>query len=422
MHQAAEVTFQRPRLPLTVRAANYVCDQADRIGLRAARLSAGALLAAASRTTGLDDFGDPAFRAPLATLVESLDRDAGLHLVGRQLIRRRLTQILARRLYIQRDWTRWPEIAAVALGRPLVVVGLPRSGTTLLQSLLLQIPGCRFLRPWESLEPWPGTPESWSAAADPRIAQRRAQVATSRRVLPHLEGMHSFDAPLECNDLFMASLVSTRFCFEYHVPGYHRLLDGLGGGDWRAVYGDYRRQLQRLAWWQPGDPWVLKSPHHMHHLDTLLAVLPDACVVQLHRDPQKVVASMSSLATSLRLLHSNRVEPRQVGEFVLGQLTAAAERCLAARPGLDPARFLDLGYAELVRDPLGCVRRIHAHFGRPFEPAVEAAMAAWLAEHPQHKGGVHRYRLADFGLAPERVDTAFAAYRAAFEIPREAAA
>jgi hypothetical protein len=416
------VTYSPPNLPWTVRAGGLLYRGFERLGLRRFRLPDEQLLAAARSATGLSDFGDPGFREPLGHILRALESEARLSLSGQLWIRRKLVSLLAGRLYLHRDLRLHPEILEVPLPTPVVVLGTPRSGTTLLQSLLAQDPGCRVLRHWELREPWPEQRDGWSEAADPRPAAQEAEMRNRIRLLPHLHAMHPFDAPPECDELFTSTFYSTRFSFGYDIPSYDAWLDPRGPAAWQEPYRSYRRSLQHLAWWQGGSHWVLKSPHHLRHLDNLLAVFPDVCAVQLHRDPQKVVASTCSLTASARGIVSDRVDLGRVGRFVMGKLTDLVDKGLEARRRLPAARFFDLPYRQLLADPVASVERLYAHFGLPFTPAFAAGMRAWLAGNPQHKDGRHRYALAPFGLDPGEVEAAFTGYCAHFEVPREAAA
>jgi hypothetical protein len=408
-----------PPRPLSQRAANLLGGALERLGVRACRFPEDELMAEARRRAGAADFGDPAFLVPLGHLLRSLEREARLNYIGQKNVRNLMVQLLVRRLGLQRDLGRHPEIAAVALPRPLVVFGMARSGTTLLQSLLMQAPGCLSLEGWELAEPWPAEREGWSDESDPRRARHRARIAAGIQQQPQLHAMHPFDSPLECSALFSQTFVSAGLCIGYDVPGYEAWLEAQEAEIWHRVYAYYRTLLQRIAWFRRRTQWVLKSPDHLSHLDSLTAAFPDVCAVHLHRDPQKSVPSTCSLAASRRAIHSDRVDLRRIGELVLRRLAGGIRHNLEARSRINPARIVDLRYTELVRDPIGSVRRIHDHFGLGFEPAMEQGMARWLAAHPQPKGGAHRASLATFGLTAEQVDGAFAGYRERFGLSAE---
>ena len=292
--QERVVTYRSPILPLKLQVASLVHRGLEGIGLRSFHLEQEELLDRARAATGLSDFGGTSFLGPLDRILWGLKNEARLTLPGQQWVRNKLVQLLSGRLYMERDFRLHPEMAEIPLPTPLVVLGTPRSGTTLLQSLLSQDPGCRWLRHWELREPWPEQRDGWSPDTDPRITAQNLEFAERIRVLPHLNAMHPFDSPTECDELFTPTFYSTRFSFGYNLPTYDAWLDPLGAAEWQEPYRYYRRALQRLTWWESGTHWVLKSPHHLRHLDNLLDVFPDVCAVQLHRDPQKVVASTCS--------------------------------------------------------------------------------------------------------------------------------
>jgi hypothetical protein len=205
------------------------------------------------------------------------------------------------------------------------------------------------------------------------------------------------------------TFASPQFQSMYYVPSYQRWLSYK---DLRPVYAFHRCFLQHLQWRCPADRWVLKAPSHLFALDALLATYPDACIIQTHRDPCAVVASVASLDAVLRRVFSHRVNLHEIGREALQQWASALDRAMQIRDRTDgaPGRFLDVYYTDLVRDPIATVRRIYAHCGLHFTDEVEARMRRFLAAHPKDQHGVHRYSLAQFGLTPEQVARRFHAY------------
>jgi hypothetical protein len=184
----------------------------------------------------------------------------------------------------------------------------------------------------------------------------------------------------------------------------------LGHATLDREYADYALQLRILT--EPGDPrpWVLKSPSHLSYLDSLLRTLPDVTVVQCHRSPEEAVGSYASLVLAVRRPHTADLSPAAAGAHALRRCSVAAQRALDGRDQAGDGPFVDVGYPELVADPLGVARRLYQHLGRPFDAAAEAAMRRWLADNPQHKHGAHRYDLAEFGLTPGQITAALAPY------------
>jgi hypothetical protein len=374
------------------------------------RIDPDGMMAAARRRAGLSDFGDDGFRAGLEVLVDCFERQDSAHTFGRLFFREYCTGLLVNRLKIQDDYKRHPEILDVPVERPLIVTGLPRSGTTLLHRLLAEDPAGRPLLFWESLEPSP-PPRPETYRTDPRIARARWNVALIDRLAPRIRSAHLFAAeePEEDNNLFAHEFGAGMIGFMFDVPGFTRWLNDQ---DHVPGYRSVRRQLQLLALHVRGDHWVLKAPAYMFSLGALLEVFPDANVVQTHRDPRKVIPSVCSLAAGFRSLTADPIDLRRLGAEFVEAMPVGPERAARARESADPARFLDVRYESLVADPVGTVREVCQHFGYDFTPEFEARARRYLAANPQHKHGVHRYSLDDFGLDPATVDRHFAGYNA----------
>jgi hypothetical protein len=400
--------WERPGRPFWVRLLNGVGWALGRAGRRWPTLDPEAMLAEARRRAKLADFGDDLFRSGLAKLVASFDAQEHSHPFGRFFFREYCINLLVNRLKIQDDLNRYPQILEQPVRRPLFVVGLPRTGTTLLHRLLSEDPSGRTLLFWEALEPSPPpTPET--RPTDPRIARAKRSLAMINSLAPRLAAAHVFAAeePEEDNNLFANVFRAGINGIMFDVPGY---TEWLGEQDLVPSYRYARRQLQLLGWKMPGDHWVLKSPAHLFGLDALLAVFPDACVVQTHRDPLESIPSLCSLTAAFRAITCDRVDLRRLGWELSMAMAEGVERALAVRASADPARFFDVPYRALLSDPVGVAREIARHFGYPHDAGIEARQRRWIAENPQHKHGVHRYSLDQFGLDPEFVRTLFADY------------
>lgn len=394
----------RPPQARWVRFLNGLGHVLDRLGTRPARLDADRLIDRAERRTGLAAWGSPDVRGPLRVLADALEDEARLNPLGRTIVHRDLDEQLAKRLRLEDLWRRQPEILARPVDRPLIVAGMPRSGTTLLHRLLALEPTARAPRLWELQ--WPIPP---AGRRDPRPARARRAVGFLPALAPELAAAHeaTADGPEECNPLFSPAFMSPHFGFIARVPGY---LAWLAGQDMDATYGHYRRMLQLLSWRRPPARWVLKAPAHSAALGSLLRALPDAQVVLLHRDPARVVPSACSLAAGLRRILSDHLDPAELGAELADHLADSFDRAIAAHAEFGPGRILPVAYDDLVRDPVGTLRRVHAHFDLPFDPVTYDRARGWLAAHPQHKHGVHRYGLDQFGLTPAGVARRFASY------------
>jgi hypothetical protein len=379
-------------------------------GRRLLRLDERTLLAAACRRTGLDDFGDPAFREPLRRLLASLETEARLNLVGRMAAREDITGMLCNRLRIEHDRRENPRIGAVRIRRPLFITGLPRSGSTFLHGLLAQDPANRVPEHWEARFPSP-PPERASYETDPRIERAARDIRWFFRLAPEFRRIHPIGArlPEECVVILSHSFLSFQFSTTWFVPAYQAWLDEQ---DLAPAYRIHHRVLQQLQWRCAGERWVLKAPPHLPGLRALFATYPDAGVIVTHRDPLEVVASVASLHVALRSVFSDSVDPVAVGPEVSRMLADDIRRGFGARDdGSVPAdRFVDLRYTELVRDPLAAVRGIYRHFDLPLSSAAEERMGRYVATHPKDEHGPHNYDLEQFGLDPERERERYRAY------------
>jgi len=234
---------------------------------------------------------------------------------------------------------------------------------------------------------------------------------------PALQTIHPMtaDGPEECIFLTMNTMLSPGFLMLARLSDYDRWLRDLNFEKRLPAYQDYRRQLQLLQWRCPGNHWVLKGPVHLASLDTLFEVFPDACVIQTHRDPAKVVPSLSSMFAVIRGMLSDEVDLRDLGGDVLDSCRYLVDRSAMMRETL-PDRVLDLQFKDLVSDPIDTVGRIYDHFGYTRSTEMDTRMAAWMSANPRHAAGVHRYDLAQFGLDDARIDRVFGAYRDRYAI------
>lgn len=371
-----------------------------------------AVLEEARRRTGLELFGDPAFREPLRRLLASLEQEARLHAIGRATWVERIVGILVNRLRSE-DWiARHPEILLCKIERPLVIVGLPRTGTTMLHRTLAADPGLLALRWYESRNPAP-FPGSEGASRDPRIDDAEREVAAMLEAVPELLAAHPMDAFAPDEEIMLVEHAFTSwnpeaFC---NVPRYATWLEAQ---DPAPGYRHLDRMLRFLSWQkarrgEAGRHWVLKAPYHLAFLDSLFSVFPDARVVMTHRDPVETVPSLASFVHTLHRMGSDSVDALAIGAHWSRKLAWATRRSLAARGGRE-SRFLDLDYEALVADPLGCVRRIYDFAGMDLTPEAQASMREFAVESARDRRPVHRYTLAQFGLREQALRRDFAEY------------
>lgn len=371
-------------------------------------LSCAVLMEEASQQTGMTDWGDLAFTGPLQLLLRSCQETAELSSPGWRALGKNVLRCLQNRLYLQAYTEAHPEVLRQPIRAPVVVTGLPRTGTTLLHRLLALDPANRPLRFWEALRPVPpdvtnGFSEASLVQEAETWLQRLYERAPGFRAV-HDSGAHT---PEECDVLFQNAFASWHFEIAFPADEYS---DWLQSAELSSEYSYYARQLQALM--AAGDRnrrWVLKSPSHLGHLDALWAVLPDATVVHAHRDPLASVASFASLVVTVRTPYVDQASPTAIAQQWLTRFSAAMERALEVRDR-SSSRIVDVPYAALVRDPVATVGSIYDRLGQPFDEGAETRIARWLEDNPQHKHGPHRYDLEQFGLTPAQVSAAFEPY------------
>jgi len=373
--------------------------------------SAADLHAAATAITGLAEFGTDDYGDGLAVLLEAYASEARLTPKGTRVARALLRGALTARLFSEAAWARHPEHAEVAIERPIFVTGLPRSGTTALHRLLTADPGHQGLQLWLAEVPQPRPPrDTW--AADP--AFRYVQAGCERHHVSHPEFMavHYMAAGQveECWQLLRQSMRSVSYECLAHLPGYS---SWLRGQDWTTAYRRHRRNLQLIGLPDAGRRWVLKNPSHLFALDALLAVYPDAMVIQTHRAPRTAVASVCSLAAQASAEWSTTFRGKVIGRDQLETWAYGLDRFTEARAGHDPAQFYDIEYDDFVANPLGTVAAVYRHFGLALSGRAADAMRELCGQSPGTAGRGHRYVLSDFGLTAEQVDERFAGYHRA---------
>jgi LPS sulfotransferase NodH len=406
----------RPFRPPAIRALNLAGRALAALGVLLPSLDEARLLAAAEREAALSDFGADTFRSGLRELLRCLESEARLTLLGRGMARTTVVNALVTRLRLV-DWRkRHPEVARQQIRRPLFVLGMPRTGTTLLHGLLGQDPAARAPLTWEVAAPCPA-PDSATYASDPRIAAARATERDIEKIAPGFLAIHPSGAllPQECVSLTASEFMSMQWEATYAVPSYQRWCEAQ---DHAAAYRWHRAFLQHLQSRHSGSHWVLKTPAHLLTLDALFTEYPDALVVQTHRAPSQVVASLASLECTLRGASTDAIDPRAQGEEAAGlieRMLRAGAASRAAHPQRE-VQFFDLAYPDLVADPLGSVKRIYERFGLEFGSEFETRMRAFLAANASDKHGVHRYAPAAFGLDAEQLEQRYAFYTRAYDV------
>ncbi|WP_323055644.1 sulfotransferase family protein [Mycobacterium pinniadriaticum] len=376
-----------------------------------------AILADAVAKEGLTDWGPGDFREPLSVLLDDYP-GAGLNAIGEHILRSGIVHSLRVRLRAEEWIRRHPEILDEQIAAPIVIVGMMRSGTTLLQRLLAADTRLHCARGWEVVEAAPKLDYDF-AGTDPRIAISAARESKSRELAPELFAIHPMYArEAEEEIVFLAD------AFLSHVPESGAYLPNyrswLNTQDFAPAYDYLHRMLQFLQWQKrqrgvTAGRWVLKSPAHLGYLDALRARFPDVHVVHMHRDPRTTVASGASLNATLHAMHADEVDPNRVGAQWLERMGWTNDRAMAVRDSWtdESERITDIHYQDAVADPIGQVGRLYDALGLSLTDATVTAMTDWLAARPRE---VPRppYGLAAYGLTDAQVEERFVLYNKRF--------
>ncbi|MEV0432491.1 sulfotransferase [Nocardia sp. NPDC050413] len=359
------------------------------------------LHASATKLTGLTDFGSDDYTEALGVLLDSYRDEAGLTELGSKMSRFFLRGTLIARALSEAAWAANPGFAETPVTRPIFVTGLPRTGTTALHRLLAADPANQGLEMWLTDFPQPRPPrESW--ADNPAYQQIDAGLRQHQVANPEFMGLHYMSAAdvEECWQLLRQSVMSHSYeCLAY-LPSYSQWLTTQ---DWTPAYARHRRNLQLIGM-NDARRWVLKNPSHLFCLDALLAVYPDAVVIQTHRDPATVIPSVCSLNEHATRGWSTVFTPEVIGRTQLDLWSRGLREFTAARARHPEAHFIDIDFDDLRTDPVGTVETIYRSIGTDLTPQARAAVLALDAEsRTGARKPTHHYSLADYGLTEDMV-------------------
>lgn len=369
------------------------------------------LMDMASQATGLSDFGDTPFEEALDVLVDALNREARLDDARRAEAERTLITTLVKRLGLAADRKKNPEIAQEEIKAPMIIVGLPRTGSTNLHGLMAQCEGIRAPRLWEMMAPSP-PPTAATYETDPRIELVHKGIVASTSA--ELMARHPVEAirPEQCNMLSDIAFMNWSLLAPYDIPSYR---DWLLTADHSPAYQAHKQMLQQLQWRHPGQ-WVLKYPKHMLTLDALMDAYPDARLIWTHRDPGKVIPSVISLIETFRKA-SVGYDPARLGRAWAVFEELGLHRGLAVRDHrIAPEQIYDLAYSEVMKDPVAAVEAAFGHFGMDLSDHSKASIRRYTADNTQTKHGVHSYTAQQFGLDEHRIRASYRGYIDRFNV------
>jgi hypothetical protein len=402
--------WRAPWLPLPAQLLNAIPDCPS---TRLAPLEETSLLAAARRRTRLGDFGDEGFREPLRLLLGDLAADDCLTPLGRLTARAIFGQLLRARLRVEDRLARDPAIASRELPAPIVIVGLPRTGTTHLHNLLSRLPALRFLPLWESVEPVrsPGCPDLRRL----RCALRLRQIDY---LIPLFRRMHEMQVDLPHEELQLSALTFRSFFFEgsFRLPRYR---PWYAAGDHSGAYRYLRRVLLTLQRSGASERWVLKSPQHLDQLRALSSAFPDSKIVRTHRDPVRAVLSLATMLTYTRRVCYRHIDPMAEARSWADRLEQMLRRSLEQAEALPRNRLLDVSYEAFLKDEWATVERVFDFAEVEIDAAGRDAIRAHLNACGLGRRGLFEYRFEDLGLDPGELRERFRFYREHFDLPDE---
>ncbi|PQM46262.1 hypothetical protein C1Y40_03582 [Mycobacterium talmoniae] len=350
-------------------------------------------------------------------LCASLRADAGLSEAGTAIVFEQLVGNLVNRLRLEELITRHPEIEDVTVQRPIIICGLPRTGTTHLHNLIAADPAIRYLPYWESLEPVATPGEADPQARRDRCATGLELVNTS---MPEFKRMHDMTVDHAHEEIQLLANDISGMLFEttYYLPTFAAHYKA---HDQAPSYAYLKRTLQALQWLRGGTRWVLKSPQHLEQFPTLLATFPDATFVVTHRDPVEVTQSMATMISYAARMACARPDPVKISQYWLDRADDLLTGCVRDRDVLPAEQSIDVRFDDFMADEEATVARIYDLAGQPFDARTRQAMAAFRTEHPRGRYGGVLYQPADLGLDPNAVATRLGGYRTRFvvEAPEE---
>ena len=359
----------------------------------------GALMEQAVTETGLDDFGPDRFIEPLTVLAEEFTApETGLSPMGLVSQHTLLVSLLKNRLLVQDEINRDPSILELVIDRPIVIAGLPRTGTTHLHNLMAADPNLRSLPYWESLEPALAPSERPTGGEpDPRLERCEQALWFINEAAPYFKRMHEMTVDHVHEEIQLLAMDFSTMLFESILP-MPRYREWFKGTDQTPSYlylVDVLKVLQHL---RGGDRWVLKSPQHLEQFGPLMTAFPDATVAVTHRDPVAVTTSMATMVAYATRNNLARPDPVAIGAYWRDRVEDLLRACVADRELLPADQSIDVRFDEFMADDVAMVERIYALADQPFTRSTREAMIRYMADHPRGRHGRVAYDLGVLGL------------------------
>ena len=381
------------------------------------KLASQPLIDNAAKASGLVDFGGDSYKQGLEALITSLNNDIDLAEGTAGYFRQVITQILVNRLQVTQLIKDNPEIADEEIKAPFFIVGLPRTGTSIAQTLLALDPMSRFLRNFETAGAVIPPPSLMPHAPDPRIQAGHEAMEGVFSMGPVLRGINGINfmslGAAECQNLMAHEFVHAGWSAGSSLLGHG---DWLGTCDMTQAYAWHKRLLQMFQWKLPNERWVLKAPIHLFGLKNLLETYPDARIVFTHRDPLDAMASGVSMVYHWTRITTGQADIPAIAKWYPALWAKGLERALEVRDGLRAEQVFDVFHKDLSSNPVGVMEKIYSHFDIPFSLAARKRMRVWLRDNPRSKFGFHHCNGAELGLDPDHEKERFGFYIKRFNL------
>lgn len=380
------------------------------------KLVADDLMDRAAKSCGLSDYGDLPFREGLEVQLWAMEHESQLPPERLNALTDGIVNLLTKRLKLVDDRKKHPQIEDEVIKAPLIILGLPRTGSTHLHALMATRPNARAPLMWEMNVPSP-PPDRETFYSDPRIKMVQSAIE-SRPDAEEMMKIHPTEAtrPEQCIGLIDWSFVNFSVAASGRMPSY---FEWFLNADHRAAYEHHHRMMQHLQWKVPGE-WVLKYPKHVFSLYALLETYPDARIIWTHRDPAKVLASVCNFVGSIRKSLDPQFNAQRFGREWVAIEEMGLSRAMNVRHQLnDEKRFYDVHFQDLMSDPVKTVTGIYKYFDIPVDSETEANIANYQSENPKDKHGKHEYTPETYGLTIDHLRERFSAYSERFNVQSE---
>ena len=374
------------------------------------KINANEIIDQAKSETGLSDLGEPLFSEGLNRLIDSINNEANLNEIGIQAQPIRIQGLLSNRLRFEEDLKKFPEILDQQIIAPIVIVGLPRTGSTMTHRLLASDPNHTAMLWWEGRYP-ALLPDEKRGDIEARMELGKAEVDAVVAASPEALDIHPWDYKGADEEILLLehNFLSTVPESFMALPSYSKWIEEQ---DHTLAYEDLKKFIQYLQWQNPGREkkrWVLKSPHHLGFIDKMISVFPDAKIIQTHRDPIKTVPSFCSMCANLFEPLTTNFDKVFIGKHWSNKLTRALNHCMNISEQ-HPDNFLDLEFLNMIKDPIDEMKKIYEFIGESFGEKTEVAMEAWREEN-KHEMGAHKYSLEEYDLTESQINNNFAKYQ-----------